>query len=292
MSIREYFGKDSRPLQDVKDSLLEWGDESLLNYNIIRKIVIVDVKCYTSGCAEIGEGEGYQIDLVLILKTGELRFENVTESKSWGDTSITTDATNYISIATNQVTKPENIIGIRLETVGCMWNILDLHVQVATVSGSQSPVITGRELHFPTDKFKTLNGLHTLIYASVNSYFYIDMCNPVLECFPTIPSAPLPTEPEHQLTINSGYSVTIKWKKPDFSGHLKILRYEVWSSRKNVWMDAGLKRDKQTFTYTINYDEDGKPVWDEYRGFCDIIKIRAVNEKGHGLELICDSIGQ
>jgi len=283
MGIEEYFGKDSRPLNDIKESLLEYGDESLLKYNVIRKIVIVDIKCAGNGYWFEYEGEDCDIDLVLILKTGELRFKNVNRTKSWGDYS--NEPINYISIATNQVTKVEDIVGIKFESAGCLWEINDLEVRVATVSGARNPLIIGRKLNEPTDELKTLNNSHTLINSCGNQSIYFDKCNPNFECVPTIPSSPKPLKREHDLNIDSEYNLTIKWKKPDFDGYLKILRYEVWSSRKNVWMDAGLKKDKGTYTYTINYDEDNDPICDKFRGFCDTIKIRAVNTKGPGLKL-------
>lgn len=274
MSIEEYFGKDSRPLQDINDSLLEW-DESLSNYGLISKIVIVDVKCVSDYCGLDGE-EG-NIDLVLILKTGELQFKNVEKSKSWVGNSA-----NYISIATNKITRTEDIVGVRLEADGYIWHLTHLHVQVATVSGSHTPPIIGNDLNVPTDEFKTLKRLHTLINAKKHPIIDFWRCNTIFECVPTIPSAPIPPTHKYDTTLKAGNSVTIQWKKPKFDGFLDILRYEVWSRHKNVWIDAGLEKDsKKTFTYTINYDDNlpGHSWW------CDTIKIRAVNAKGPGHEL-------
>jgi len=279
MGIEEYFGKNSRPLNYIKDSLLEWN-ESLSNYNIIRKIVIVDVK-HTGTFGHYGETLSGNIDLILILKTGELRFKNINKSMYWvGD--YTTDHTNYVSIATNQVTKTEDIIGVKLVANGCFLGIHSLNVQVATVSGSRSPIIIGKELNNSTDEFKTLDGLRTLIDTSSKSPFdffvgYVSECTPTSEFIPTIPSAPKAIKPDYSAKLKAGNPLTIKWKKPDFDGHLDILRYEVWSSVKSVWMDAGLNKDSdKIFTYDISYDE-----WT----WCDNIKIRAVNAKGPGLEL-------
>ena len=274
MTIEEYFGKDSRPLQDINNSLLEYGDKSLLNYNIIRKIVIVDVKFVGCNCYPWGEGNGGCIDLILTLKTGdEILFENINKANIW-----TENSTNYVSITTNRVTKTEDIVGIKFESRGLVFNFNRLHVQVATVSGFHTPIIVGKKLNISTNEFKNLNELHTFVDTMEESYFGLNRCVPIFECVPTTPSAPRPSKQAYNIHPQSKNCVIIKWKKPDFDGFLDILRYEVRSDYEKVWINAGLNKDgKKTFIYTINYGEKlyNKP-------YCDNIKIRAVNARGSG----------
>ena len=288
MSKYEYFGKNSRPLNDIKNSLLEYGNRYLLKRGLIRKIIIVDVECVIGNYSWIDGSKN--LDLILISKKGELEFKNINKSQPWDKNS-----THQVSIAINRLDKSKNIVvrphhkykdwnwsllkvedivGVKLKfNSGNTFPLNRLLVQVSTVSGSKSPPILGYELKKPSDEYKTLNGLHTIVIAMGNPVFEFKMCDSIFECVPTIPSAPIP---ESGYTISRGpqNSVTLKWKNPDFNGYLDILRYEVMSTRKEGWIDVGLNKDRNgTFTYVLNYDNITN---------CDTVRIRAVNEKGPG----------
>ena len=92
--------------------------------------------------------------------------------------------------------------------------------------------------------------------------------------------AQVPTAPsEVHALITAPNALCITWRKPSFDGYIPIRRYEVWNSKNNAWVDAGLPStgNNDTFTYTFV----GITTNSSYQ-----LKIRAINDKGAGAESV------